>query len=122
MKNFLIKSTVIIALFLVAFGCFAYFATYSKGISAGELVKFSRKGAIIKTWEGQISQGVSEGQIFQFSVSNSETAVIEDLKSFQGKYVKLHYFERYINLFWLGDTKFFITKVEEDKERNNRRF
>jgi hypothetical protein len=77
---------------------------------------------LIKTWEGEISQGVSEAQLFEFSVEDKEKEVIQDLKDLQGKYVKLHYFERYSKIFWLGDTKYFITKVEEDKERSNRRY
>lgn len=103
-----------IGIFLVFMGylCFIYFAHYSEGIRAGELVKFSRKGMVIKTWEGQISQGVSESLQFEFSVGDDEESVINDLKNLQGKYVKLHYFERYKTFFWLGDTKYFITKVE----------
>lgn len=91
---------------------FLYFVSYSDGVRAGELVKFSHKGVIFKTWEGEISQGVSEGQTFIFSVEDDEKQVIENLNEFQGKLVKLHYFERFKNLFWLGDTKYFITKVE----------
>ncbi|TYA55975.1 6-phosphogluconate dehydrogenase [Formosa maritima] len=121
MKKFLIKFFITFILILVGYFVFIYFATYSEGIRAGELVKFSNKGIVIKTWEGQISQGVSEAQLFEFSVEDKETEVIQDLKDLQGKYVKLHYFERYKKLFWLGDTKYYITKVEEDKERSNRR-
>ena len=79
---------------------------------AGELVKFTHKGVIFKTWEGEISQGVSESQRFLFSVEDKEKKVIEDLNKFQGKQVKLHYFERYSTLLWLGDSKYFVTKVE----------
>ncbi|MGY0392751.1 6-phosphogluconate dehydrogenase [Bizionia sp. KMM 8389] len=122
MKNILSKLVIALVLVLVAYGSFLYFATYSTGIRAGELVKFSSKGMLIKTWEGEISQGVSEGQLFRFSVEDGEKQVIQDLTDLQGKYVKLHYFERYKPLFWLGDTKYFITKVIEDKERNKRRF
>ncbi|MEO8934732.1 MAG: 6-phosphogluconate dehydrogenase [Xanthomarina sp.] len=121
MKKFLIKFLVVFILALAGYASFIYFATYSEGVRAGELVQFSSKGMLIKTWEGEISQGVSEGQLFKFSVQDKEKEVIQNLKDFQGKYVKLHYFERYNNIFWLGDTKFFITKVEEDTERSKRR-
>ncbi|WP_067148520.1 6-phosphogluconate dehydrogenase [Pseudotamlana agarivorans] len=109
---------IIIALIIVAAGyfCFIYFAHYSEGVRAGELVKFTKKGMVIKTWEGQISQGVSESQFFEFSVEKGEQAVIDDLNNYQGEYVKLHYFERYRNLFWLGHTKHFVTKVEKIKK------
>lgn len=121
MKKFLLKILGIAVLLFIAYGVFIYFAKYSEGIRAGELIKFSHKGVIIKTWEGEISQGVSEGQMFRFSVEDSEQEVIEDLQRLQGKYVKLHYFERFKSFFWLGDTKYFITKVVEDVERSNRR-
>ncbi len=121
MKKILIKFLVVLIAIFAGYFAFIYFATYSEGIRAGELVKFSHKGVIIKTWEGEISQGVSEGQMFMFSVENSKKDVINDLQRLQGKYVKLHYFERYKKFFWLGDTKYFITKVEEDVERSNRR-
>lgn len=121
MKKFLLKVLGIAVLLFIAYGVFIYFAKYSEGIRAGELIKFSHKGVIIKTWEGEISQGVSEGQMFRFSVEDSEQEVIEDLQRLQGKYVKLHYFERFKSFFWLGDTKYFITKVVEDVERSNRR-
>ncbi|WP_223034992.1 6-phosphogluconate dehydrogenase [Hanstruepera marina] len=121
MKKFLLKILGIALLLFIAYAVFIYFAKYSEGIRAGELVKFSHKGVIIKTWEGEISQGVSEAQIFEFSVEKDEKQVIEDLQRLQGKYVKLHYFERFKSFFWLGDTKYFITKVEEDVERSNRR-
>jgi hypothetical protein len=108
----LIKIGIGILLAILFYFCFLYFVSYSEGVRAGELIKFSHKGVVFKTWEGEISQGVSESQRFVFSVEDKETQVIDDLNNFQGKMVKLHYFERYKLLFWLGDTKYFITKVE----------
>jgi len=88
-----------------------YYVTYSEGYRAGELVKFSHKGVIVKTWEGEISQGVSEAQIFKFSVESKEKEVIKLLQDYQGKHVKLTYKERFGTFFWLGDTKYFVTEV-----------
>jgi len=122
MKKFLLKFLGIVLLIVAAYFLFIYFVSYSEGIRAGELIKFSNKGVIVKTWEGKISQGVSDELSFIFSVEGNETKVIEDLQRLQGKYVKLYYFERYKTFFWLGDTKYFITKVEEDIDRNNRKF
>ncbi len=117
MIKFLVKAIIVIILITGAYFSFIYFATYSEGVRAGELVKFSNKGVLFKTWEGEISHGVSEAQRFEFSVEDKETQVIKDLNSLQGRAVKLHYIERYATFFWLGDTKYFITKVEEDKDR-----
>ena len=122
MKKFLKKLIIGIILFFIAFFAFIYYVPYSEGVRAGELVKFSHKGILFKTWEGEISQGVSEAQLFQFSVQDKEEKVIQDLNDLQRKYVKVYYFERYRSIFWLGDTNYFITKVEEDVERSSRRF
>jgi uncharacterized protein YxeA len=99
----------------VLYYLFIYFITYSTGVRSGELIKISRKGVIVKTWEGQISQGISGAQIFTFSVEDKNEKVIENLQKFQGNYVKLTYKERYKTFFWLGDTKYFITKVEKEQ-------
>ena len=115
LMKFLIKLFIVILIVFAGFFSFVYFAHYSDGIRAGKLVKFSNKGILFKTWEGEISQGVSEAQTFIFSVEDDEKQTIEDLNRLQGKFVKLHYFERYKTLFWLGDTKYFITKVKEEQ-------
>ena len=88
--------------------------TYSTGVRSGELIKISRKGILVKTWEGEISQGISGAQIFIFSVEDKNEQVLKDLQKYQGKYVKLNYKERYATFFWLGDTKYFITKVTQE--------
>ncbi|APX99836.1 6-phosphogluconate dehydrogenase [Lacinutrix venerupis] len=116
--KFLIKTLIVILLIIAGYFAFVYFVTYSEGVRAGELVKFSKKGVLFKTWEGEISQGVSEAQIFKFSVEDGETQVIEDLNKYQGRLVKLSYFERYKTLFWLGDTHYFVTKVELNTTEN----
>ena len=107
----LVSSLIILT---VLYYLFIYFVTYSKGVRSGELIKISRKGVIIKTWEGEISQGISGAQIFTFSVEDKNTEVIKDLQKYQGNYVKLTYKERYKTFFWLGDTRYFITKVSKE--------
>ncbi len=114
MKKFFTIILSIIALFTVFYISFIYFITFSEGVRSGELIKISKKGVLIKTWEGEISQGISGAQIFTFSVEKNNKQVIEDLKKYQGHYVKVDYIERYKTLFWLGDTTYFITKVTED--------
>ena len=46
-----------IALLVVLFVCFALFANYSAGIRAGVPVKFSKKGVLFKTYEGELNVG-----------------------------------------------------------------
>ena len=100
--------------FAVLFYAFVYFVPYSEGTRAGELIKFSKKGVLVKTWEGQISQGISGAQIFDFSVMSSKQDVINKLKEYQGSYVKLTYVERYATFFFWGDTKYFITDITKE--------
>lgn len=113
MKKFLFGFLGIVLLGIVLYFLSIYYITYSEGYRAGELVKFSHKGLIFKTWEGEISQGVSEAQIFTFSVEDSEIEVIQLLQDLQGNDVKLTYKERFATFPWLGDTKYFITKVQK---------
>lgn len=114
MKKILAIILTSILLLATIYYTFIYFGTYSEGERSGELIKFSRKGILFKTWEGEISQGISGAQIFKFSVEDKQKEAIENFKKLQGRYVKLTYIERFNKLFWLGDSKYFITKVEEE--------
>ena len=94
---------------------FLYYATYSEGVRSGELIKISKKGMLFKTYEGELSQGISGAKIFTFSVLDKESKVIEAMKTMQGQYVKVTYVERYKTFPWWGDTKYFVTEVEKEK-------
>ena len=115
------KKVIALILFVILVATTAYYSVvyylhFSEGYRAGELIKISHKGVIFKTWEGEISQGVSESQRFVFSVEEKETEVIEKLKHLQGKQVNLTYIERFGTFPWLGDTKYFVTKVDVVKK------
>ena len=114
MKKILALIISIILLIAVLYYAFIYYVPYSEGVRSGELIKISYKGVAVKTWEGEISQGISGAQIFPFSVEDRNENVINNLQKFQGRYVKVTYKERFGTFFWLGDTKYFITKVEEE--------
>ncbi|MGB5238198.1 MAG: 6-phosphogluconate dehydrogenase [Flavobacteriaceae bacterium] len=114
-KKILLVFLGLVILFLVAGYSFIYYVPYSEGVRSGELIKFSRKGVLIKTWEGEISQGISGAQIFSFSVLDKEKGVIDDLVQYEGRYIKLYYVEKYRTFFWWGDSNYFITKVEENR-------
>lgn len=112
--------SVLFGLFLLYF-LFVYYVSYSEGVRSGELIKFSKKGVVFKTWEGEISQGISGAQIFRFSVEDNKKEIIDKLELYQGRYVKLNYKERYAKLFWLGDTKYFITEVTKEESPHFRK-
>ena len=104
----------LLAIYLLYFA-FVYFVPYSEGTRAGELIKFSHKGIVVKTYEGEISQGISGAQIFKFSVMDQEQEVIEKMKKHQGQYVKLSYEERFSTFFFWGDSKYFVTEIVPEK-------
>ena len=106
----------VLALVLVftAYFSFVYFATYSEGNRSGELIKYSKKGYVFKTWEGELSQGISGAQIFKFSVMDNEEEVIQQMKDLQGEYVKVTYVERYRTFPWWGETNYYITEVVKE--------
>tara|TARA_R110000868_G_scaffold36900_4_gene130506 strand:- start:10270 stop:10635 length:366 start_codon:yes stop_codon:yes gene_type:complete len=114
MKKFLGILAAVIILSIISYFTFLYYATYSEGVRSGELIKFSHKGMVFKTWEGEISQGISGAQIFAFSVLDKDKKVIADLKEMEGQYVKVSYIERYKTFPWWGDTKYYIVEVKKE--------
>jgi hypothetical protein len=113
---------VVITLIVLGF-VFTYIATqfpYSEGDRAGVVSKLSRKGYIIKTSEGELNVG-AQGQVgnmsnnlWAFTVDGGNSKLVKEIEDAMttGKRVKLHYEQRYLKFFWMGDTEYFITKVE----------
>jgi len=123
MKKFLFGFVGLLLLSIVLYFSAVYYLTYSEGYRSGQLVKVSYKGLIFKTWEGQLSQGVSEGQVFRFSIEDNEERVIKLLQDYQGSNVRLKFKERYSTFSWWGDTKYFVVdvqKVDQIQERKER--
>ena len=113
MKKILISIIIGAVLLLSAYFAVIYYMPYSEGFRAGELVKISKKGVFFKTWEGRLSQGISEELQFEFSIEDRQKKVIEDLKNLQGTKIKVTYIERFATFPWLGDTKYYVTEVKE---------
>lgn len=114
-KKFLVYTTLFITLFIAGYFTFVYYVPYSEGVRSGELIKVTSKGYVVKTWEGEISQGISGAQIFSFSVMDNQPDAIQKLQELQGRFVRVNYIERYRTFFWWGDTRYFVTDVTEDK-------
>jgi hypothetical protein len=83
--------------------------SYSEGERAGVLQKFSKKGWLCKTYEGEIAQYVVGGvspQIWYFSVRDDTVA--QQLFKAVGQNVQVHYTEhRGIPTNCFGDTPYF---------------
>jgi hypothetical protein len=87
--------------------------SYSAGDRIGYVQKFSRKGWICRTWEGELAMSPVPGsipQIFTFTVRDDRIA--KEMSAAEGKKVSLRYEEkRGIPSSCFGDTNYFITDV-----------
>jgi len=119
MKKFLIWIMLIGFAILVIYFLFATVYTYSDGNRAGRLIKFSHKGYVFKTYEGELNLGginttnggVLINNMWQFSVEDK--AVSDTLSRLEGKDITLHYREKTNALPWRGDSKYIVDKVIE---------
>ena len=88
--------------------------SYSEGDRAGYIQKFSRKGWICKTWEGEIAMVNMPGQAqekFAFSVRSDSVA--REITRQMGGRVSITYEEHPgIPLKCFGDTDYFVTGVK----------
>ncbi len=91
---------------------------YSEGERAGWLQKFSYKGWICKTWEGELSMVTMPGatpEKFFFTVRDQ--AVAAELNRLMGARVSLTY-EQHVGIpsSCFGETGYYIIKVTEVKQ------
>jgi hypothetical protein len=121
MRKILTFIVLLIGIGFAGYFAFIYYVSVSDGIRSGELIRLSHKGVVIKTWEGELSQGISGAQIFKFSVLDSDKEVIEKLQEFQGQYVKLTYEEKYRTFFWWGETRYFIKTIKKENSPFNQK-
>lgn len=107
----------IILIFLVLFVYWKYFYTYSEGYRAGLLQKFSNKGTIFKTYEGEmiLSSVASTRDValasekFLFTVTNK--SLVRQFDTLQGENVIVHYKQKNGSVFWRGDTKYLVDSI-----------
>ena len=87
--------------------------SYSTGERAGWVQKFSRKGWLCKTWEGEmamISMPGAATEKFYFTVWSDAVAV--EVNKAMGKRVSLHYEEKVgLPTSCFGDTRHYVTRV-----------
>jgi hypothetical protein len=87
--------------------------SYSDGDRIGFVQKFSHKGWVCRTWEGELAMTPVPGsapQIFLFTVRDND--VVKRIRDAEGKRVALHYKEkRGVPSSCFGDTNYFISDV-----------
>jgi hypothetical protein len=87
--------------------------SYSEGERAGYVQKFSKKGWICKTWEGELAMVSIPGSMpekFYFSVRDD--AVAQHINGSMGKRVSLSYEQhKGVPTSCFGETEYFVTAV-----------
>ena len=119
MKKFLIWFIIIFIAVITFLIYWFYYNTYSEGNRSGILQKFSKKGNIFKTYEGELimSSIASTANVtlasekFYFSVKDDSLA--ESMFNFEGKKVTVHYEQKRKHLPWNGETDYFVNSVRE---------
>jgi hypothetical protein len=108
--------TILIVAVIAGIGLWSWLTlswAYSDGERAGVLQKFSRKGWVCKTQEGEIAQYLVAGispQMWQFSVRDKSVAA--QLDRAVGHRVQLHYTEHPgVPSSCFADTRYFVDRV-----------
>ena len=117
MRKTIIISLVIVLLVIAGWFYWSYYFTYSDGNRSGLLQKFSHKGNMFKTYEGELvlnsltanSAGPLSAEKFFFSVD--EKAVADKLSRMEGQRVILHYEQKNKSLSWRGDSEYIVDSV-----------
>ena len=110
-------SVFILVVVIAAFIYWKYMFTYSKGYRSGLLQKFSEKGMLFKTYEGELilSSVQSNANVaiasekFLFSVSDE--GIARQMEQNQGKQVVVHYREKNGVLPWRGESPYLVDSV-----------
>jgi len=111
----------VILLVLVGIAGFALYTwaawsfAYSEGERAGYVQKFSKKGWICKTWEGELAMANLPGampEVFSFTVVDG--AVAEEINKAMGERVTVHYKEHVgLPTTCFGDTTHFVDTIRQ---------
>jgi hypothetical protein len=113
-RSWLLGSLAGAILLIVLYTLLMLWWSYSEGERAGVLQKFSKRGWICKTYEGELAMYVVGGvapQIWNFSVRDE--AVVAQLHQAVGQQVRLRYAEhRGLPTSCFGETDYFVNRVE----------
>jgi hypothetical protein len=117
MKKILIWASLIIIAVLSLMIYWFYFNTYSSGNRSGLLQKFSKRGNIFKTYEGELVMSsirsnanvAIASEKFPFSVA--EKRIADQLANLEGQMVTVHYKQKRKPLFWRGDSEYIVDSV-----------
>ncbi len=120
-KKYLYLALTVFILFIGLYIYWSFFFTYSDGTRTGMLQKFSRKGTMFKTYEGELilssvqsNKNVAiASEKFLFSVTDDSVAL--QLEKLQGRMVDVHYKEKNHTLPWRGETVFIVNSAKPNQ-------
>jgi hypothetical protein len=109
----LIAALAALTLLLAGYLWLALTWSYSSGERAGWVQKFSHKGWVCKTWEGELALVSLPGSaVEKFLFTVRDDAVAREVTAATGKRVTLHYEEKVgLPTSCFGETRHFVTKV-----------
>jgi hypothetical protein len=87
----------------ISYGVLSY--SYSEGVRSGKLVKLSKKGAFLKTYEGTLDLGSGDNLTWNFSLHDDEMG--EQLVKRTGQQVQLTYRQLLYKMYY--STNFDVT-------------
>jgi hypothetical protein len=94
---------------------------YAEGERTGYVQKFSKKGWVCKTWEGEIAMVTMPGAIpekFPFTVPDDRIA--EKINTMAGQRVTLHYQQhKFIPSSCFGETEYFVSDARDIQEKTS---
>lgn len=100
---------VVILLFILTLTYYILFHyPLSTGKRVGNLTKISKKGRLLKTWEGTLNEGFGDKLTTPFSIR--QDALAQELFNFEGKEVVIYYDEHFLG--WPQDTHYNVTSWE----------
>lgn len=102
------KKFVLLLLISVVFlGCGAL--EFSDGHRGGKLTKLSKKGVVVKTYEGELLLGDDANTVWAFTVRDEDVA--KSLETYIGRNVTLHYSQRIMVAPWQSDTNYWVDSI-----------
>jgi len=112
LKRLILPLLVLVALVAAYFAVVLHWS-YSSGERAGWVQKFSHKGWLCKTWEGELALVSMPGAPMEkFFFTVTDDAVAEQINRRMGQRVALHYEQRVgLPTSCFGDTRYYVSQV-----------
>jgi hypothetical protein len=114
-RTIAILLSLVVAL-VVILGIYTWFTltwSYSEGTRAGYLQKFSKKGWLCKTWEGEILLSSMPGAIPErFTFTVRDDSLVQKLQSTMGQRVEISYQQhKGVPTTCFGETEYYVSSV-----------